>query len=140
MAEDLERSALARKLTRPISGVMATTYRWVDERLGVTDLGHQLLYEAVPRRGAWAYSLGSATLILIILQIVTGMFLLWTYVPSTTEAWASLNFIEHHDEFAAIVRGMHLWGAYILFVVIGLHMVRTFVSGSYKNAPGAELD
>ncbi|EQD40135.1 membrane protein containing Cytochrome b/b6 [mine drainage metagenome] len=72
-------------------------------------------------------------MILIILQIVTGMFLLWTYVPSTTEAWASLNFIEHHDEFAAIVRGMHLWGAYILFVVIGLHMVRTFVSGSYKK-------
>ena len=128
-----ERSRLAGRLSRPFAGIMATTYRWVDERLGVTDLVHQLLYEAVPRRGAWAYSLGSATLILIVNQIVTGMFLLWTYVPSTTEAWESLNFIEHHDEFAAIVRGMHLWGAYILFIVIGLHMVRTFVSGSYKK-------
>ncbi|MGH7641244.1 MAG: cytochrome b [Candidatus Dormibacteria bacterium] len=112
---------------------LAATYRWVDERLGVSDLTHQLLYEAVPRRGAWAYSLGSATLILIVLQIVTGMFLLWTYVPSTTEAWESLNYIEHYDEFAAIVRGMHLWGAYVLLIIIGLHMVRTFVSGSYKK-------
>lgn len=133
MADPLERSPIAAKLTRPIAGLAAATYRWVDERLGVTDLVHQLLYEAVPRRGAWAYSLGSATLIIIVLQIVTGMFLLWTYVPSTTEAWESLNFIEHHDEFAAIVRGMHLWGAYVLLLVIGLHMVRTFVSGSYKK-------
>jgi quinol-cytochrome oxidoreductase complex cytochrome b subunit len=133
VADPLERSPIAAKLTRPIAGLAAATYRWVDERLGVTDLVHQLLYEAVPRRGAWAYSLGSATLIIIVLQIVTGMFLLWTYVPSTTEAWESLNFIEHHDEFAAIVRGMHLWGAYVLLLVIGLHMVRTFVSGSYKK-------
>jgi quinol-cytochrome oxidoreductase complex cytochrome b subunit len=127
------RSALVAKLTRPIARPMAATYRWVDERMGISDLTHQLLYEATPRRGAWTYSLGSATLIIIVLQIVTGMFLLWTYVPSTTEAWESLNFIEHHDEFAAIVRGMHLWGAYVLLFVIGLHMIRTFVSGSYKK-------
>ncbi|MGC1908850.1 MAG: cytochrome b N-terminal domain-containing protein [Candidatus Dormiibacterota bacterium] len=127
------RSALVAKLTRPVARPMAATYRWVDERMGISDLTHQLLYEAVPRRGAWAYSLGSATLIIIVLQIVTGMFLLWTYVPSTTEAWESLNYIEHHDEFAAIVRGMHLWGAYVLLIIIGLHMIRTFVSGSYKK-------
>jgi quinol-cytochrome oxidoreductase complex cytochrome b subunit len=127
------RSALVAKLTRPVARPMAATYRWVDERMGISDLTHQLLYEATPRRGAWTYSLGSATLIIIVLQIVTGMFLLWTYVPSTTEAWESLNFIEHHDEFAALVRGMHLWGAYVLLIIIGLHMIRTFVSGSYKK-------
>ncbi len=131
--ENGQRSELVNRLTRPVAVPLAATYRWVDERLGVTDITHQLLYEAVPRRGAWAYSLGSATLIIIVLQIVTGMFLLWTYVPSTTEAWISLNWTEHHDEFGAIVRGMHLWGAYILLVVIGLHMIRTFVSGSYKR-------
>jgi len=127
------RNPLVAKLTRPVARPLAATYRWVDERMGISDLTHQLLYEAVPRRGAWAYSLGSATLIIIVLQIVTGMFLLWTYVPSTTEAWESLNYIEHHDEFAAIVRGMHLWGAYVLLFIIGLHMIRTFVSGSYKK-------
>ncbi|MFZ0995427.1 MAG: cytochrome b N-terminal domain-containing protein [Candidatus Dormiibacterota bacterium] len=127
------RNPLVAKLTRPVARPLAATYRWVDERMGISDLTHQLLYEAVPRRGAWAYSLGSATLIVIVLQIVTGMFLLWTYVPSTTEAWESLNYIEHHDEFAAIVRGMHLWGAYVLLFIIGLHMIRTFVSGSYKK-------
>ena len=79
MSSQPQRSDLVAKLTRPVARPLAATYRWVDERMGISDLTHQLLYEAVPRRGAWAYSLGSATLIIIVLQIVTGMFLLWTY-------------------------------------------------------------
>jgi quinol-cytochrome oxidoreductase complex cytochrome b subunit len=54
-------------------------------------------------------------------------------VPSTTEGWATLLWIKEHDEFASLVRGLHLWGAYVLLFVIGLHMVRTFFSGSYKR-------
>ncbi len=133
MANESTRSKLAARMTHPVSRPLAIVYRWVDERMGINDLLYKTLYEAVPRRGAWAYTLGSATLIIIALQIVTGMFLLWSYVPSTTEAWESLNFLERHNEFGAIVRGMHLWGAYVLLLVIGLHMVRTFVSGSYKK-------
>ncbi|HVA21858.1 MAG TPA: cytochrome b N-terminal domain-containing protein [Candidatus Micrarchaeia archaeon] len=133
MARESTRSQVAARLTHPVARPLATVYRWLDERMGITDLVYKGLYEAVPRRGAWAYSLGSATLIIIALQIVTGMFLLWSYVPSTTEAWESLNYLEHSNEFGAIVRGMHLWGAYVLLLVIGLHMVRTFVSGSYKK-------
>ncbi|MGH7903091.1 MAG: cytochrome b [Candidatus Dormibacteraceae bacterium] len=106
---------------------------WLDERTGIVDLLRKGLYEAVPHRGAWFYTLGSVTLVLILNQLVTGIFLTMIYVPSTVEAWRSLHFIKEHDVFASIVRGMHLWGAYILLLVIGLHMVRTFVSGSYKR-------
>src|SRR5438067_794170 len=45
----------------------------------------------------------------------------------------SLNYLKEHDAFGSIVRGIHLWSAYILLFVIGLHMVRTFFSGSYKR-------
>lgn len=106
---------------------------WVDERTAARSLVRKGLYEAVPVRGAWWYTLGSATLVLILLQVVTGIFLLFVYVPSTTEASESLRWVKENDAFGSAVRGMHLWGAYVLMFVIGLHMVRTFTSGSYKR-------
>lgn len=108
-------------------------WKWLDERTGIVEVLYKGLYEAVPTRGAWAYTLGSATLILILNQLTTGIILTMVYVPSTTEGWASLEYVRQHDAFAQIVRGMHLYGAYVLLFVIGLHMVRTFLSGSYKR-------
>lgn len=114
-------------------GTLAAIYNWLDDRTASRSLLRKGLYEAVPVRGAWFYTLGSATLILIVLQLITGIFLTLLYVPSVTEAWASLEYLKQHDVFGAIVRGIHLWSAYILLFVIGLHMVRTFFSGSYKR-------
>ncbi|MEA2645840.1 MAG: ubiquinol-cytochrome c reductase cytochrome b subunit [Chloroflexota bacterium] len=114
-------------------GRLAAAYDWLDERAAIRRLLRVGLYEAVPVKGAWFYSLGSATLVLIILQLVTGIFLTMLYVPSVTEAWASLDYVKQHDAFGSIVRGIHLWSAYVLLFVIGLHMVRTFASGSYKR-------
>jgi len=114
-------------------GPLKRGYAWFDERTGVTELLHKGLYEAVPEQGGWAYTLGSATLALILLQLFSGIFLLLDYVPSVEEAWKSLNFLETQDPFGAWVRGLHLWGAYTLILVIGLHALRTFVSASYKR-------
>src|SRR5438105_10474970 len=112
---------------------LTEAYRWFDERTGSTELLHKGLYEAVPRRGGWAYTLGSATLALILLQLFSGIFLLLDYVPSVEEAWPSLHFLQTEDAFGAWVRGLHLWGAYILILIIGLHALRTFLSASYKR-------
>ena len=118
--------------SKPVSRARAA-YRWVDERTGLTELVHKGLYEAVPEQGGWAYTLGSATLVLILLQLFTGIFLLLDYVPSVTQAWSSLNYLRTNDPFGAWVRGLHLWGAYTLILVIGLHALRTFLSASYKR-------
>ena len=106
---------------------------WLDERAAVRKLLMESLYHAVPVKGGWAYTLGSATLALILLQLITGIFLTMLYVPSWDQAWQSLDWIKQHDQFASWIRGMHMWGAYILMLVIGLHMARTFYSGSYKR-------
>ena len=124
---------MIRFLTRPFSTRMRAGYRWVDERAGTTELIHKGLYEAVPEKGGWAYTLGSATLVLILLQLFTGIFLLLDYTPSFSEGYSSLKFLQDQDRFGAWVRGMHLWGAYVLILVIGLHMLRTFFSASYKR-------
>lgn len=126
-------SSLLRPGSKTPTARLRRGYRWVDERTGTTDLVHKGLYEAVPAKGSWAYTLGSAVTILIVLQLFTGIFLLLDYVPSFSEAWASLDYLRTSDRFGAWVRGMHLWGAYVLMLVAGLHMLRTFLSASYKR-------
>ncbi len=124
---------MLRLFNRPLARRMRATYRWIDERTGSTELIHKGLYEAVPERGGWAYTLGSATLVLILLQIFTGIFLLLVYTPSFADAYPALKYLQDSDRFGSWVRGMHLWGAYVLILVIGLHMLRTFLSASYKR-------
>jgi quinol-cytochrome oxidoreductase complex cytochrome b subunit len=120
-------------LTRPVRTRLRAGMEWFDDRTGATELLHKGLYEAVPKKGGWAYALGSATLALILLQLFTGIFLLLDYVPSVNEAYNSLDYLRSSDAFGAWVRGLHLWGSYTLILVIGLHMLRTFLSASYKR-------
>jgi len=124
---------MMRLLSRPLTRRARLFYRWFDERTGSTELIHKGLYEAVPEKGGWAYTLGSATLVLILLQLFTGIFLLLVYTPSFAQGWSALQWLQQNDHFGAWVRGMHLWGAYVLILIIGLHMLRTFFSASYKR-------
>ena len=121
------------RVGRPVQRRLKATYSWFDERTGATELLHKGLYEAVPSRGSWAYTLGSATLVLILLQVFTGIFLLLDFTPSVESDWNSLDYLRTSDPFGNWVRGLHLWGAYTLILVIGLHMMRTFLSASYKR-------
>ena len=120
-------------LTRPFKSRLRSGAEWFEDRTGATELLHKGLYEAVPKKGGWAYALGSATLALILLQLFSGIFLLLDYVPSVNDAFNSLDYLRSSDAFGAWVRGLHLWGSYTLIFVIGLHMLRTFLSASYKR-------
>ncbi|MBA2691169.1 MAG: cytochrome b N-terminal domain-containing protein [Rubrobacter sp.] len=105
---------------------------WMEDRTGVVTQLEHFLYEPVPKRGAWLYTLGSATLFLITLQFLTGILLLFYYVPTTDHAWNSVYYIMNEAYFGQLIRGIHYWSANFLLAVIGLHMARTFFTGSYK--------
>ncbi len=105
---------------------------WMEERTGIVSITEKMLYEPTPRRGRLLYTLGSATLFLITLQFLTGILLLFYYVPTTDHAWNSVYYIMHDAYFGTLIRGIHYWSANFLMAVIGLHMARTFFSGSYK--------
>jgi menaquinol-cytochrome c reductase cytochrome b subunit len=105
---------------------------WMEERTGVISITEKMLYEPTPRRGTLLYSLGSAVLFLITLQFLTGILLLFYYVPTTDHAWDSIYYMMNGVYFGRLIRGIHFWSANALIIVIGLHMVRTFLSGSYK--------
>jgi quinol-cytochrome oxidoreductase complex cytochrome b subunit len=113
-------------------GVVRPIADWTEERTGVVTMLEHFLYEPVPKRGKWLYTLGSATLFLINLQFLTGILLLFYYVPTTDNAWDSIYYIMTEVYFGPLIRGIHFWSANILMIVIGLHMLRTFFSGAYK--------
>lgn len=105
--------------------------RWIDERLQLTSLLASFLDRPVPRPVGWAHTLGSATLFLIVLQVITGIALTLSYVPSPDHAYESITFIDA-TPFGAVVRGLHQWGASLLVLVIGLHVLRVFAWAAYK--------
>lgn len=105
---------------------------WMDERTGGSGFLTGMLYRKVPKGTNWMYTLGSATLIAFTIQAVTGVFLAMYYTPSPTEAYESVVRITNDVWLGEFVRGMHLWGATVMVVLVFVHMARTFVFGAYK--------
>jgi quinol-cytochrome oxidoreductase complex cytochrome b subunit len=105
---------------------------WMEHRTGIVSMTEHFLYEPVPKRGVWLYTLGSATLFLISLQFLTGILLLFYYVPTVDHAWNSVFYIMNEAYFGTLIRGIHYWSANFLMVVVGLHMAQVFFSGGYK--------
>src|SRR5436305_1027427 len=108
------------------------TYFWLDERLGITGILKATALHAVPRSVNWWYVFGSAVLTAFTVQLVTGIFLAMTYVPSPDHAYQSLDFISHHQFAGNILRGVHYWGASAMVMLIFVHMASHFLTGSYK--------
>ena len=80
----------------------------------------------------WFYTLGSASTILALLQVVTGMLLTIYYVPSPDHAYDSIQYIMNDVTFGWLIRGMHHWGATLMVIVVFLHMLKSFFVGAYK--------
>ncbi len=106
-------------------------YGWLDERLGLSGLYQDLLDRPEPK-GNWWNTLGSASLFLFLLQGVTGIFLTVYYTPSPDHAYDSINYIMNGVAFGWLIRGIHHWGATLMVVVVFIHMLRVFVTASFK--------
>jgi menaquinol-cytochrome c reductase cytochrome b subunit len=105
---------------------------WVEDRTGAISLLVRFLNHPAPKRGAWMYALGTTALFLMTLQFLTGILLLFYYVPTTDHAWNSIYYVMNEAYFGQLIRGIHYWSANFLLAFIGLHMVQVFLSGAYK--------
>ena len=106
---------------------------WVDHRLQVGSTIHAAATHPVPRRTAsWAYVFGSASLVLFALQVVTGICLALVYVPSASEAYASLLVLNFEQPLGWFLRAMHGWGSNFMVAIVLLHMVQVLLFGAYK--------
>jgi ubiquinol-cytochrome c reductase cytochrome b subunit len=101
---------------------------WFDDRTGLSGAIGPIAKHAVPPNTAtWFYVFGSATLFTFILQVATGVTLAFIYVPSSSEAYQSLQFITTQTTFGRIVRGMHNWGASAMILLVGIHMIQVYL-------------
>lgn len=106
-------------------------YVWLDERLDLQGMYKNLLDRPEPE-GNWWNTLGSASLFLFVMQGLTGIFLTVYYTPSPDHAYDSIQYIMNDLAFGWLIRGMHHWGASLMVLVVFIHMIRVFVTASYK--------
>ena len=105
---------------------------WFDDRLGISDLLGPSLTHLVPRDAKWWYVFGSATMLALIVQVVTGVALAFSYIPSSSQAYETLKFITDDAMFGRFLRGLHYYGASAMVLMVGAHMAQTFLFGAYK--------
>jgi ubiquinol-cytochrome c reductase cytochrome b subunit len=107
-------------------------WHWIDDRTGISEAIIPLLKHPAPPKKLWTYVFGSATLFVFVLQVITGVALSLLYEPSSDNAYQSLKFITHQAKFGNVLRGIHYYGASAMIILIGLHMMRTYITASYK--------
>lgn len=105
--------------------------QWLNERTGIKDVSRVIFARMIPRTD-WSYTLGSATLFVMGLQMLTGILLSIYYVPTPDHAWSSVNYIQNEVLFGWLIRGLHHFGASAMVILIGLHMIRVVIYGAYK--------
>jgi ubiquinol-cytochrome c reductase cytochrome b subunit len=106
---------------------------WFEERLQLKKLLGPSMTHPVPRSSAsWWYVFGSATLIIFMLQIVTGICLALVYVPSTADVYASLEYLNYQQPLGWFLRAVHFWGSNFMVAMMSLHMIQVFLFGAYK--------
>lgn len=107
---------------------------WIDDRFPMTKVWEEHLakYYAPKNFNFWYY-FGSLALLILVMQIVTGIFLTMNYKPDTDLAFASVEYIMRDVNWGWLIRYLHSTGASFFFIVIYLHMFRGLLYGSYRN-------
>jgi quinol-cytochrome oxidoreductase complex cytochrome b subunit len=83
-------------------------------------------------RYTYTFCLGGVSFFLFLALTVTGVYLMFFYVPSVTRAYQDILAIENSVAFGQFVRNMHRWAAHLMVLTVFLHMIRVFYHGAYK--------
>ncbi|MGE5027282.1 MAG: cytochrome b [Betaproteobacteria bacterium] len=107
---------------------------WVDDRFPLTKLWKEHLSEYyAPKNFNFWYFFGSLALLVLVIQIVSGIFLTMNYKPDAALAFYSVEYIMRDVEWGWLIRYIHSTGASMFFVVVYLHMFRGLMYGSYRK-------
>jgi ubiquinol-cytochrome c reductase cytochrome b subunit len=119
-------------MKRWLSGVSA----WLGNRLGLVEAISPALTHPIPKGAAgpmgWWYIFGSASLTLLMIQILTGIGLALVFVPSPDDAYNSLLYLNYSQPFGWFLRALHYYAGSGMVVMVLAHMTQVFLHGSYK--------
>lgn len=114
--------------------MFANFMAWIDKRLPVTDAWNKHLAQyPAPKNFNFWYFFGSLAMLVLVNQIVTGIWLTMNYVPSGEGAFASVEYIMRDVDYGWLLRYMHSTGASAFFIVVFMHMFRGLIYGSYQK-------
>ena len=83
-------------------------------------------------RFTYTFGLGLMSMYLFILLTISGLMLMFVYVPSVDQAYNRMHDLQSSVSFGTVLRGMHIWSAYAMIAVVFFHMCRVFYTGAYK--------
>ncbi|MEE9160514.1 MAG: cytochrome bc complex cytochrome b subunit [Gammaproteobacteria bacterium] len=107
---------------------------WIDDRFPLTKTWNEHLAQYyAPKNFNFWYYFGSLALLVLVIQIVTGIWLTMNYKPSAEHAFASVEYIMRDVDWGWWIRYMHSTGSSAFFIVVYLHMYRALMYGSYKR-------
>lgn len=114
--------------------ILEKTLGWVDDRFPLTKMWKEHLSEYyAPKNFNFWYFFGSLALMVLVMQILTGIWLTMNYKPDAEMAFASVEFIMRDVEWGWLIRYLHSTGASAFFIVVYLHMFRGLMYGSYRK-------
>jgi cytochrome b6 len=109
------------------------TVEWLDERLGFTAVLPLMRKKEVPiHRHTFWYYIGGMALFLFLLQVATGILLLFYYRPSAEGAYESVQFLMAEVKFGWLIRSIHSWGANLMILMAFIHMFSVLLLKAYR--------
>ena len=109
---------------------------WCDARLHVRATFLPMMRHPIPREAAgpmgWWYIFGSASLTMLLIQIVTGICLAFVYVPAADKAYDSLLYLDYQQTLGWFLRALHYYAGSGMVVLVLAHMTQVFLHGAYK--------
>ncbi len=116
-----------------MKGFGGKIYRWLDDRLQLSDLVKFMSKKSVPmHRGSLWYYFGGVTLFLFIVQVFTGILLLLYYKGSEELAFESIQFLMSKVSFGWLIRSVHSWSANLFVLSAMIHMFSVFFERAYR--------
>src|SRR6201992_2256702 len=106
---------------------------WLNKRMPVDEfISSQLTGYYAPKNFKLWYFFGSLALLVLVMQLATGIFLTMFYKPGELTSFDSVEYIMREVDYGWLIRYLHSTGASAFFIVVYLHMFRAFLYGSYK--------
>jgi ubiquinol-cytochrome c reductase cytochrome b subunit len=115
---------------------LRTVGNWLDARLGLRAVLGPMMNHPVPRAllgpKGWWYVFGSASITLLVIQILTGIGLALVYVPSADRAYDSLLYLNYQQPLGWFLRALHYYAGSGMVVMVLVHMTQVFLHGAFK--------
>jgi ubiquinol-cytochrome c reductase cytochrome b subunit len=111
---------------------MGRIWHWLNERWPLSSVLRWGLEEEMPGGTSFFYIFGSALFLIFAIQVVTGIWQLFYFTPTTDHAYDSLSYFRLQVPFGWLIHNLHRWGANLMVILIGLHLSRVFLWGAYK--------